>query len=31
VRVDGGAVSSDADAVHFSVPAARWWDDIGYT
>jgi hypothetical protein len=31
VRVENGEVSSDADAVHFSIPAARWWDSIGDT
>lgn len=28
----GEALELDADlVVHFAVPAARWWDDIGYT
>jgi hypothetical protein len=33
VSVRAGAVSGDPpDAVvHFAVPAARWWADIGYT
>ncbi|MGH2807151.1 MAG: organomercurial lyase [Actinomycetota bacterium] len=31
VRIEGGRASSEADTVHFSVPAAQWWDDIGYT
>jgi hypothetical protein len=31
VRVEDGEASSDADAVHFSIPAARWWDSIGDT
>lgn len=31
VRVEGGEASSDADTVHFSIPAARWWDSIGET
>lgn len=27
---DGGLLQDDAVA-HFSVPASRWWEDIGYT
>ena len=30
VSTQGPEASSDA-RVHFAVPAARWWDDIGYT
>jgi hypothetical protein len=32
VEVQGGElVSPNAGVVHFSVPAARWWDNIRYT
>jgi hypothetical protein len=32
VTVHDGALDPDASGViHFAVPAARWWDDIGYT
>lgn len=31
VRVVGGRVGHDHRVVHYSVPAARWWDDIGDT
>jgi len=30
LSVAGGAVSGDG-IVHYSVPAARWWEDIGST
>jgi hypothetical protein len=31
VEVRAGAVARGADAVaHFAVPAAHWWDDIGF-
>jgi hypothetical protein len=32
INVRAGALAADATGViHFAVPAARWWDDIGYT
>ena len=35
VSVSGGQARSDDDrlepVVHFAIPAARWWDDIGFT
>jgi hypothetical protein len=33
VRVEGGSVrvTGDDGIVHFSVPAARWWDNIKFT
>ncbi len=31
VRVDGGRVVPDDHVVHFGVPAAQWWTDIGFT
>lgn len=31
VRVSGGELADDGFVAHFAVPAARWWDDIGYT
>ena len=32
IAVRSRALDPDADGViHFAVPAARWWDDIGYT
>jgi hypothetical protein len=30
LQVDGARVAGDG-VVHFLVPAAHWWDDIGYT
>jgi len=30
LRVDGSRIAGDG-VVHFLVPAAHWWDDIGYT
>lgn len=30
VEVEGGAVRGDG-VVHYAVPAAQWWDDIGST
>ena len=30
VGLDGPAPESDL-VVHFALPAARWWEDIGYT
>jgi hypothetical protein len=29
--VDGKAVSSGEEIVHFGVPASRWYEDVGYT
>lgn len=31
VQVAGGRVIPDTYAVHFAVPAAQWWTDIGFT
>ena len=31
LRVEGGALRPTEAVGHFSVPAARWWEDIGYT
>ncbi len=32
VRVEDGKPSGPAEGVvHFAVPAARWWEDIGFT
>ena len=31
LRVEGGALQPAEAVAHFSVPAARWWEDIGYT
>jgi len=32
VRVEGGKPAGPAEGVvHFAVPAARWWEDIGFT
>lgn len=31
VRTTGEALASGAGVVHFAVPAAQWWDDIGFT
>jgi hypothetical protein len=32
LRIEAGKVRADPPAVgHFAVPAARWWDDIGFT
>ncbi len=30
-RVDGGRLLDAHGVAHFALPAARWWDDIGYT
>jgi len=27
----GSELRGDGGVAHFSVPAARWWDDIGFT
>jgi Alkylmercury lyase len=31
LRVAAGALEPTATVCHFAVPAARWWDNIGYT
>jgi hypothetical protein len=31
VSVEGERLASGSEVVHFAVPAARWWDDIGFT
>ena len=31
VRTTGRALSTGSGVVHFAVPAASWWDDIGFT
>jgi hypothetical protein len=31
VQVEDGRVVGGEGLVHFAVPAAHWWDDIGYT
>jgi hypothetical protein len=31
LEVRGGAVVGAEGIIHFGVPAARWWDNIGYT
>ena len=31
LRVEGGAASPSDAVVHFLVPAARFWEDIGFT
>ena len=31
VKVIGGRVIPDSYVVHFAVPAAEWWADIGFT
>jgi hypothetical protein len=31
VRTTGPALSNPSGVVHFAVPAAAWWDDIGFT
>ena len=30
-RVEQGKLVEDFGVVHFAVPAAKWWDDIGFT
>ena len=30
-RVEQGKLVEDHGVVHFAVPAAKWWDDIGFT
>jgi hypothetical protein len=31
LRVRGGELEPVDAVVHFAVPAARWWDNIGFT
>ena len=31
LRVENGRLVEGDGVAHFAVPAARWWDDIGYT
>jgi hypothetical protein len=31
IRTTGRALSEGSGVVHFAVPAASWWDDIGFT
>jgi hypothetical protein len=31
VRTTGRALSDSTGVVHFAVPAAAWWEDIGFT
>jgi hypothetical protein len=31
VRTTGRALSNPSGVIHFAVPAAGWWDDIGFT
>jgi hypothetical protein len=31
VRTTGRALSDPSGVIHFAVPAAEWWDDIGFT
>jgi hypothetical protein len=31
LQVKDGAIQSAGELVHFSVPAASWWDDIFFT
>ena len=31
LEVRSGTLARPAGVVHFAVPAARWWDNIGYT
>lgn len=31
LRVTGGSLSHSEGMVHFAVPAAEWWKDIGFT
>ena len=30
-RVEGGGLVDSRGVVHFAVPAAKWWDNIGFT
>ena len=31
LRVEGGTLASSEGVVHFAVPAASWWENIGFT
>jgi hypothetical protein len=31
LRVTSGSLTQSEGVVHFAVPAADWWRDIGYT
>ena len=31
IQTTGFAISAGSGVVHFAVPAASWWDDIGFT
>ncbi len=31
LQVESGALNSSEGVVHFALPPARWWDDIGRT
>ena len=31
LRVEAGELREGEGVAHFAVPAARWWDDIGFT
>ena len=31
IRTTGRGLSQGSGVVHFAVPAAEWWDDIGFT
>jgi hypothetical protein len=31
IRTTGRVISTGTGVVHFAVPAASWWDDIGFT
>jgi DNA-binding transcriptional MocR family regulator len=31
IQIEQGTVSNYSGVVHFAVPAAHWWDDIGFT
>lgn len=31
LRVENGMLANGGGVAHFAVPAARWWDNIGFT
>jgi Alkylmercury lyase len=31
LRIEAGGLVDGDGLAHFAVPAARWWDDIGFT
>ena len=31
LRIEGGSLMPEEAVAHFAVPAARWWEDIGFT